>query len=151
MAGQVIVVVVRDAVQRRQASPGHGGEVVVLVVQADVVGEPVEGSVVGEGLGNGDAVVGILLLRCDGLVDVVLCNEVPGERVQTAGEERGEKKVEQRVARRRHVEKGDIEADLDGDVESVDGRQRKAVDGHRADGVEEDLEGAEERLAEDGV
>jgi hypothetical protein len=124
---------------------------VVLVVQADVVGEPVERAVVGEGLGDGDLVLRVLLLRGDGLVDVVLGDEVAGERVQAAGEEGGEEQVEQGAARAGEVKEGGVEADLGGDVEGVDLGDRDAVDGHGPDGVEEDLEGAEEGLAEDGV
>ena len=44
-----------------------------------------------------------------------------------------------------------VERDLYEDVESVDTCQGDSVDGHGADGVEEDLEGAEECLAENGV
>ena len=46
---------------------------------------------------------------------------------------------------------GVVEGGLDGDVEEVDFGEGHAVDGHGAEGVEEDLEGAEEGLAEDGV
>ena len=40
---------------------------------------------------------------------------------------------------------------MDEDVEEVDGGEGGAVDEHGAQGVEEDLEGAEEGLAEEGV
>ena len=38
-----------DAVQRVQACPGDGREIVMFVVQADVVGEDIQGAVVGVG------------------------------------------------------------------------------------------------------
>lgn len=44
-----------------------------------------------------------------------------------------------------------VEGDLHEDVEGVDAGQGDSVDGHGADGVEEDLESTEECLAEDGV
>lgn len=44
-----------------------------------------------------------------------------------------------------------VKRDLYEDVEGVNAGQGDSVDGHGADGVEEDLEGAEECLAEDGV
>lgn len=150
VAGEGVVELGGDLVEGVKAGPGDGGEVVVLVVQADVVGEPVEGPVVGEGLGDGDAVVRVALLGGDVLVDVVLGDEVAGEGVEAAGEEGGEEEVDEGLDAG-EVDEEDVEADLDDDVEEVDARQGHAVDGHRAEGVEEDLEGAEERLAEDGV
>ena len=44
-----------------------------------------------------------------------------------------------------------IKAELDGEVEERDARERDLVHGHGAHGVEEDLESAEESFAEDGV
>lgn len=148
--GQGVVEVGGDAVDLVQAGPGDGGEVVVLVVQADVVGEPVEGAVVGEGFGDWDVVVRVLLLGGDGLVHVVLGDEVAGEGVQAPGEEGREEQVEDGLGGG-EVGEGGVEGELDGDVEEVDRGEGDAVDGHGAEGVEEDLEGAEEGLAEDGV
>lgn len=150
MAGQLVVELAGDGAKLGQAGPGDGGEVVVLVVQADVVGQKVEGTVVGKGLGDRDVVGGVALGGGDGLVDVVLGDEVAGERVEGAGEEGGEEEVEDGVEAEGGVE-GVVEGELDGDVEVVDPGEGDAVDEGRADGVEEDLEGAEEGLAEDRV
>jgi hypothetical protein len=49
------------------------------------------------------------------------------------------------------LDQGDVEEDLDCNVEEVDPGKGERVDHHGAQGVEEDLEGAEEGFAEDGV
>lgn len=133
-----------------EARPRNGGEVMMLVVQPDVVGEDVAWSVVREGLGHGHLVVRVPLLRGHGLVYVVLRDEVTGERVQGASEERGEDEVEERIDATRSVD-NIVEGRLNSDVQEVDASERHAVDEHRAEGVEEDLECAEEGLPEDGV
>lgn len=46
MAGEGFIEFASDAVQLVQSCPGDSGEVVVLVMQAHVVGEEVEGAVV---------------------------------------------------------------------------------------------------------
>lgn len=84
----------------------------------------------------------------------MLGNEVARCGVQRTGEERGEEEVEQGVEGEILREEGDegvVEAELDEDIEGVDPGQRDAVDNHRPQGVEEDLEGAEEGLSEDRV
>lgn len=80
----------------------------------------------------------------------MLGDEVAGQRVQTTGEEGGEEQIENGVPGA-EVEEGQVEGELDDDVEEVNTGQGDAVDGHGAQGVEEDLEGAEESLSEDGV
>jgi hypothetical protein len=45
------------------------------------------------------------------------------------------------------VDEGGVEGELDSDVQEVDLGQGNAVYGHRAEGVEEDLEGAKEGLS----
>lgn len=147
---QIAVELPRHLVQHRQPRPRHGREVVVLVVITDIVREHVERAVVAEGLGDGDAASRVARLGAHGLVDVVLGDEVAGQRVQGAGEGGGQQEVEQGVC----PDVGDedvVEGELDSDVDEVDAREGDGHDGHGADGVEEDLEGAEEGLAEDGV
>lgn len=151
---QVRIKFLGNPVQLGQPRPRDGREVVVLVVQADVVGEEVQGTVVAERLGHGDLVPRHPRLRHDLLVDVVLRNEMPGRRVQRAGEEGRQEEVQQRAeskVARQQGDKGVVEGQLDDDVEGVDPGQGDLVDHHGAEGVEEDLEGAEEGLAEDGV
>lgn len=106
MTRQRLVELARDAVQLGQLRPRDGGEIVVLVVQADVVGEDVEGSVVGVCLWRRQGVErvrrgGCRFLRLFGLEvgeglgaagfrvreEVVLRDEVACAGVQGAGEE----------------------------------------------------------------
>lgn len=150
MLGQVLVELARDGVELGEPGPGHGGEVVVLVVEADVVGEEVQGPVVREGLGHGDLVRRLPLRRRHRLVHVVLGDEVARRRVQAPRQEGRQEQVEQGLLaqeRDEHV----VEAELHGDVGRRHPRERHRVDAHGAQGVEEDLEGAEEGLAQDGV
>ena len=85
MLRKIIVELVSDVAKLMQPGPGHGGEIVVLVVEADVVCEDVGRAVVRECLGDGEGVVRIALFGGDGFVDVVLGDEVGGERVEGAG------------------------------------------------------------------
>lgn len=148
--GQVVVELAGDLVELGQAGPGHGGEVVVLVVQADVVGEEVADAVVAVRLGDGHLVARVPLRRRHRRVDVVLRDEVARQRVQRAGEERRQQEVQQRLSAQR-LQDDQVEDHLHGHVGRRDPGEGHAVDGHGPDGVEEDLEGAEEGLAEDGV
>lgn len=150
VAGQVLVEGAGGIVDGGQTGPRDGREVVVLVVVADVVGKPVERAVVRVCLGDGDLVGGVTLGGSDGVVDVVLGDEVTGQRVQATGQEGREQQVEQGV-RGDVVEKQGVEAKLDGQVQVVDPGEGNAVDGHGTEGVEEDLESAEEGLAENRV
>lgn len=150
VVGEVGVELAGDVVELVEAGPGDGGEVVVLVVQADVVRQEVEGPVVRVGLGHGDAVGRVGLRRRHRRIHVVLGDEVAGERVQAAGQERREHEVQQRLRAQRAQHHG-VEGELGGDVEGRDPGEGHAVHGHGPQGVEEDLEGAEEGLAEDGV
>lgn len=150
VAGKRLVKLFGNVIHGMESRPGNSREVVVLVVQPHIVGQNVKGTVVGKGLWNGDLVVGVPLRRGDGLVDVVLGDEVARQRVQAAGEEGGEQQVEESVGRSK-AEEEEVKGELGDDVEEVDPGHGDAVDGHGADGVEEDLERAEEGLAEDGV
>jgi hypothetical protein len=152
VARQILVKLLCHLPHGGQTSPWDGGKVVVLVVQTDVVGEPVQWAVVGEGLRDGDVVLGVALLGSDALVDVVLGDEVACERVQATGEEAGQEEIENWLDRRAREEvEGQVEGKLHNDVEVVDPGVLNSVDGHGANGVEEDLEGAEESLAKDRV
>jgi hypothetical protein len=150
VAGQVIIEFVSNLTHLVETSPGHCGEVMVLVVKTDIVGEPVERPIVREGLRDGDLVLRVASGGSNGLVHVVLGDEVASQRVKTTGQEGGEQQVEERVDRG-VLEKNEIEGDLDSDVEGVDSSQRNAVDGHGSQGVEEDLESAEEGLSENRI
>lgn len=148
--GQLVVEFVRDAVQFGEPGPRDGGEVVVLVVQADVVREEVEDAVVRVRLGDGNLVRGVRCGLLGLLEDVVLGDEVAGAGVQRAGKEAAENQVGQCLAAC-EVHEGVVEGQLDNDVEQVDLGERQVVDEHGAQGVEQDLAGAEEGLAGDRV
>lgn len=140
--------------QLRQPRPGDGGEIVMFIVQADVVREEIQRAVVAKRLGDGDVVRRITGRRGDRLVHVVLGDEVARRGMQRAGEERGEEEVQQRIdakVAREEVDQHVVEGQLDREVDPVHPGKGHAVDGHGPDGVEEDLEGAEEGLAEDRV
>ena len=123
----------------------------VLVMQPHVVGEQIQRAVIRERLW--DRRVRLRKpLGSQGFAveDVVLGDEVPGAGVQGAGEEGGQDQVDEG----RGAAGGDeevVEEELGGDVEQVQGGERQLVDEHGPQGVEEDLEGAEEGFAEEGV
>lgn len=152
---QPLVELGRDLVQLGQPRPGDRREIVVFVVQSHIVRDPVERAVVAERLRDGDLVVRVAGFGRDLLVDVVLGDEVACRGVQAAGEEGAEQEVEEGVGGEEGVgqqeNNGVVEEELDGQVEPVYPGEGHAVDGHGAQGVEEDLEGAEEGFAEDGV
>ena len=80
----------------------------------------------------------------------MLRDEVPRTRVQGSRKKGARDEVYQRVyACVFHEEV--VEEDLGEDVEEVELGKRDLVDHHGTESVEEDLEGAEEGLAEDGV
>lgn len=147
---EFVVEFVRNAVQSRQSRPRDGGEVVVLVVQANVVGEEIEWSIVRVRLREGDLVgrIGVVFVWL--FEDVMLGDEMAGTGVQRACEKTAHDKIPQRPSSREAYE-GVIEGELGDDVEQVDLGEGQAVDEHGSEGVEEDLEGAEEGLARDRV
>lgn len=73
-------------------------------------------------------------------------DEMPCAGVKRPCEEGGEDKVVERVEGR-SLDEDVVEQELSEDVEEVDWCEGDFVDEYRADGVEEDLEGAEERFA----
>lgn len=115
MAGKRLVELGRDVVELEKARPRDGWEVVVLVVQAHVVREEVQGAVVGvclrwhEGGQRRRRIVvllgmGLLALLLYGFraaigfgEEIVLRDEVTGARVEGAREERAEDQVVYRL------------------------------------------------------
>lgn len=122
----------------------------VLVVQAHVVREPVQRAVVRERLGQGRVRArvprGVRLLA----EDVVLGDEVARAGMERAREEGREDEVVERV-RGAGPDQDVVERELSCDVEHVDGGEGHGVHEDGPDGVEENLEGAEEGLAKEGV
>lgn len=80
----------------------------------------------------------------------MLGDEVASQGVQAAGQEGREQQVEEGVVGS-EADQDDVKRHLNKDVESVNLGQVHAVHRHGTDGVKEDLKGAEECLAEDGV
>lgn len=156
VAGQIAVELVRNLVQLPQPSPRHSREIVVLVVQADVVREQVQHAIVRERLrrrrklGFLALLVGLLQRARVLREDVVLGDEVAGNGVQRAGEEGAQDEVAERFAADVLHEEV-VDGELHEDVEGMDAGEGQVVDHHRAQGVEEDLEGCEEGFAGDGV
>lgn len=142
---QVVVKLVRDTMELGQTRPRHAGEVVMFaatsaraqsieraLVIADIVGERVERTVVGEGL-----------VAARGRVeDVVLGDEVGRAGVETAGEEGAEDEVGEGPPAEQLVD-AEAECELDSKVERDPGRWPLGADEAGSQGVEEDLECAE--------
>lgn len=142
---------VRNRPQLRQPCPRHGGEVVVLIVVAHVVCEYVQRAVVAVCLGDRHAIVRVLGLRGDGLVDVVLGNEVACSRVQATGEEGRKEEVEKRLPGIGDFNEDSVEDELNGEVDEMHPGEGHLENTHGPDGVEEDLEGAKEGFAKDRI
>lgn len=133
----------------------------VLVVQTNIPGKEVEDAVVGVRLRDWRVELGVWLPRSCRIVwnrvfwrkvgeDVVLGDEVAGAWVQGAGEKRAEDEVEEGVPAAGLDEDG-VEDYLHEDVEHVDLCDIHGVNHHWAEGVEQDLECAEEGLSCDVV
>jgi hypothetical protein len=148
--GQLVVELVRDPVELGEPGPRDGREVVMLVVQTNVVGEKVKDAVVRVRLGDGDLVRGVRRVLLGLLEDVVLGDEVAGTGMQRPGKEAAQNQVGQCLSTG-ELHEGVVEGQLNNDVEQVDLGERQVVDEHGAQGVEEDLTGAEEGLAGDRV
>lgn len=123
----------------------------MLIVVAHIVREHIERAVVAERLWHRDVVVGVLGLGGNGLVDVVLRDEVAGRRVPGSGQERAEQEVQDRLVTVQGRDHDVVKCKLHDEVEEVDPSEGDLEDTHGPDGIEEDLEGAEECLAQDGV
>lgn len=147
---QGLIKLLGNLIQRMKPCPRDGGEVVVLVVVSDVVGKNVERTIVRKCLRKRDLVVGVALSGGNGLVYVVLGDKVASQGVQAASQEGREQQVEKGVVGS-ITDQDDVKRSLNKDVEGVNLGQVHAVHRHGTDCVEEDLKGAEECLAQDGV
>jgi hypothetical protein len=78
--------------------------------------------------------------------DVVLSDKMASTGVKRTGKEGGEDQVVETM-HRASLDKDEIEKDLDSNVDEMDLGKGNFVDEYRAEGVEEDLEGAEESLS----
>jgi len=129
----------------------------MFIMQSDIVRQDVQRAVIRERLGHRHRHP--LLLPHSPLLrsalfplreNIMLSDEVSRARMQRAREEGAEDEIGQGAAAGVAKEQ-EVEGELGGDVEDVDARQGELVDEHGPQGVEEDLEGAEEGFAEDGV
>lgn len=118
----------------------------MLVMQAHVIRQHVQRTVVRERLGHGRVGQRIFGACRQFLEGVVLGYEMACAGVEGARKEGGEDKVVDGVSRAGLDEDG-VEEDLYEDVDKVDGGEGDGVDEYWSDGVEEDLEGAEEGFA----
>ena len=76
-------------------------------------------------------------------------DEVTSAGVETSSQEAAEYEIPEGFGAG-ELHESNIEGHLCDDVEEVETGERQLVDEHGSDGVEEDLEGAEEGFAEDG-
>jgi hypothetical protein len=152
---QRVVKLARKLPQRRQPSPGDGGEIVVLVVVADVVGEDVERAVVGPGF---------LVVAVEEVVFSNLrrgeegqkwreggkgrgegrTNEVTSARVQASCHVTAQEEVKHRVPTEVLHDEG-VEGELGDEVPDDPLCRSLVADKAGTEGVEEDLEGAAKR------
>jgi hypothetical protein len=153
VSGQVLVEFLCNLVDLPESGPRNSREIVVLVVQTNVVGQVVEGSVVRESLGNQNTlfrVARLLVLKRRTVENVVFGDEVASHGVQRSGQETAQNEVSNSLAAPR-LDKDVIEQQLNNNVECVDLGHGDLVDHHRSESVEQNLECAEEGLAGDGV
>lgn len=151
MSWQRRIEFVRNRPQLWQPGPRHGGEVVVFIVVAHIVGEHVQWAVVAVRLGDRHAIVRVVGLRGDCLVDVVLGNEVACGGVQAACEEGREQEVEERLPRVGGFDEDSVKGELYSEVDEMHPGKGHLEYAHGPDGVEEDLEGAEEGFAKNRI
>lgn len=123
----------------------------VFIVVADIICEHVQRAVVAVCLGDRHAIVRVLGLRGNCLVDVVLGNEVTCGGVQAAGEEGREEEVEERLPGIGGLDEDRVESELYGEVHEMHPGEGHLEHAHGPDGIEEDLEGAEEGFAKNRV
>ena len=116
----------------------------MFIVQADVVAQDIQGAIVRIRLRGRSQTRCFLrpFVRWRG-EDVVFGDEVGGAGVERSGEEARCEEVVYRVQAAGLVD-GEVEEELGEDVQAVNGGEGEAVDEDGTDGVEEDLEGAEE-------
>lgn len=140
----------------------------VFIVQANIVGKNVERSIVGVRLRRRKRVQGVFLLRLGLPSSLLFLNRFSpaslhvrekvmfGDKVSCAGvqgarKEGAQYEIVKWLRRTAELDDGIVENELSDEVQDMDGGKRGAVDEHRADGVEEDLECTEEGFSEEGV
>lgn len=168
VAGQRFVELLRDLVQLWQAGPRDSREIMVFIVQANIVGKDVEGTIVRVRLRRRERVQGMFLLRLilpssflflnrfsparlDVGEEVVFGDKVSCARVQGTRQERAQYEIVQWLRGTAELDDAVVEDKLGNEIQDMDRGERRAVDEHRADRIEEDLERAEEGFAEQGV
>jgi hypothetical protein len=149
-----------------QLSPRDSRKIMVLVMQADVVSEYVERTIVRVCLRGREGVERVWLLSLlavlqlrerlgaavlDVREEIVLRDEVACAGVQGSCQEGAHQEVEDWLEGAAELGQRVVDAQLDAQIQKVDVGEGWAVDEHRTHSVEEDLEGAEEGLAEEGV
>jgi len=147
---QIIIELVSDAVQLWETGPGNSGEVMVLVVQADVVRQDVERAVVRISLWDRYLICGVEGRGLGLFEDVVFSNEVACTGMQASRQEGAEDQVSHCFSTD-ELGKNVVKDKLHHDVEEVDLGHWELVYEHRTQCVEENLESGEEGFASDRV
>lgn len=158
--------------QRVQLRPGDSGEIMVFVMQTNVVGEDVEGPVVGVcfggcqrrfissvgvAIGSTIPLLFLLLNRLRATLlnhgeKVMLRDKMACAGVQRTSQERAQEQIEQRLQRATaETGKRIVKRDLRSNVNEMDMRERRTVDKRRPDGVENQLKRAEECLPQERI
>lgn len=145
------VELVGNLAQLGQACPGHSGEVVVLIVVANIVGHEVKWTIVTVGLRNWYLVFRVGCFGGHRLVNVVLRDEVTRGRMEGSSQKGREQEVQEGIPGFESGDKNVVEDKLNDKVEKVDPSEGHLEYAHWTDGIEEDLKGTEECLAQDGV
>ena len=129
---QTVVELCGDATDLRQAVIRNVRKVVVLDVVAEIVDEEVQRTVVAGGC----------LARHE---EIVLRDEVSGQRMKTQTEQGTGQKVDQRLDAE-EVEDQRVEADLDEEVDHFEGENRNRILDERTDAVDGRMHGQPEQL-----
>lgn len=90
MLRQISIELLSHLMQRRQSRPGHSREVMVLIMQAHIIRQRVQGAIIRIRLRDRDIRGGIARPSRLLLEDVVLGDEMACAGMERAGEERGE-------------------------------------------------------------
>ena len=150
---QRIIKLLCNLIQLRKSCPWDSWEIMVFIMESDVVCEDIQGTVVRVRFWNGGALDVFWdrrVVDCGWVENVMFGDEVRRKWVERPGEERRHEEVDQCVEA--HCLSDDrVESEFDDQIESVDAGEWVFVYHHGTQGVEEDLKGAEESFAEEGI
>lgn len=137
-----------------QFGPSNVGEVMMLVVVADIPGDKIQRAIVGVGLRRYERSIEVAFLRVAVTRFVVLVqhivfsDKVTGTWVQRASQKGGHDEVGKTVAAP-STQNGVVHGHLVNDVQQMDVGEADLGDEHGTQGIEQDLESSKEHLAQD--